>query len=217
MGGCMTVHSLPVGISGAKGSSAITGCGLQVTLADFKVAETRVQPSAMREVALEVCPCMALSACIFVPCTATTCVFNQQFAADLPASAQLPSRSFWASLIGHHWLSKLFCQPGMICVCLQANSQGSGQQVHHDYLLWGEQTGAMLTVMCTQVPKVRWSDVGGLEGVKQGLKEAVQWPHLHPDALIRLGAQPPRGTFTHTHLQAPPSAQCIHAKHVLAL
>lgn len=27
----------------------------QVTLADFRVAETRVQPSAMREVALEVC------------------------------------------------------------------------------------------------------------------------------------------------------------------
>ena len=46
----------------------------------------------------------------------------------------------------------------------------------------------------TQVPKVRWDDVGGLEGVKQGLKEAVQWPHLHPDALARLGAQPPTGT-----------------------
>lgn len=29
-------------------------CDLQVTLADLKVAETRVQPSAMREVALEV-------------------------------------------------------------------------------------------------------------------------------------------------------------------
>lgn len=51
-----------------------------------------------------------------------------------------------------------------------------------------------------QVPKVRWSDVGGLEGVKQGLKEAVQWPHLHPDALTRLGAQPPRGTLTLTLL-----------------
>lgn len=52
-------------------NSNIRGSGLQVTLADFKVAETRVQPSAMREVALEVCPCMALSACVFVLCTAT--------------------------------------------------------------------------------------------------------------------------------------------------
>ena len=44
-----------------------------------------------------------------------------------------------------------------------------------------------------QVPKVQWGDVGGLMGVKQGLKEAVEWPHLHPEALARLGAQPPKG------------------------
>ena len=45
-----------------------------------------------------------------------------------------------------------------------------------------------------EVPKVRWGDVGGLDGVKQRLQEAVQWPHLHPEALARLGAQPPNGT-----------------------
>lgn len=44
-----------------------------------------------------------------------------------------------------------------------------------------------------QVPKVQWGDVGGLEGVKQRLKEAVQWPHLQPEALARLGADPPKG------------------------
>ena len=59
---------------------------------------------------------------------------------------------------------------------------------------------------------MRWSDVGGLEGVKQGLKEAVQWPHLHPDALIRLGAQPPRGTRTLALVLTPPIAQYISAK-----
>ena len=47
-----------------------------------------------------------------------------------------------------------------------------------------------------EVPKVRWGDVGGLDGVKQRLQEAVQWPHLHPEALARLGAQPPKGTET---------------------
>ena len=45
-----------------------------------------------------------------------------------------------------------------------------------------------------EVPKVCWGDVGGLDGVKQRLQEAVQWPHLHPEALARLGAQPPKGT-----------------------
>ena len=67
-----------------------------------------------------------------------------------------------------------------------------------------ERKGFTLIIWCIQVPKVQWSDVGGLEGVKQGLKEAVQWPHLHPDALTRLGAQPPRGTLTLTILLALP-------------
>lgn len=40
---------------------------------------------------------------------------------------------------------------------------------------------------------MQWGDVGGLEGVKQRLKEAVQWPHLQPEALARLGAEPPKG------------------------
>ena len=44
-----------------------------------------------------------------------------------------------------------------------------------------------------QVPHVTWADVGGLDDVKLRLQEAVQWPHLHPEALERLGASPPRG------------------------
>ena len=42
---------------------------------------------------------------------------------------------------------------------------------------------------------MQWGDVGGLEGVKQRLKEAVQWPHLQPEALARLGAEPPKGSL----------------------
>lgn len=56
-----------------------------------------------------------------------------------------------------------------------------------------------------QVPKVQWDDVGGLEGVKQGLKEAVEWPHLHPEALARLGAQPLKGNFPSSSLVASSS------------
>ena len=40
-----------------------------------------------------------------------------------------------------------------------------------------------------ELPAVRWADVGGLADVKQRLREAVEWPQRHPDALARLGAR----------------------------
>ncbi|KAK9825828.1 hypothetical protein WJX81_000622 [Elliptochloris bilobata] len=51
-----------------------------------------------------------------------------------------------------------------------------------------------------ELPAVRWDDVGGLAGVKQRLREAVEWPQRHPDALERLGARAPRGVL----LYGPP-------------
>ena len=45
----------------------------------------------------------------------------------------------------------------------------------------------------TEVPDVRWSDVGGLEAAKRILKESIEWPLLHPDLFRRAGVAPPRG------------------------
>nr|XP_057908781.1 ATPase family gene 2 protein homolog A [Doryrhamphus excisus] len=50
------------------------------------------------------------------------------------------------------------------------------------------------------VPKVRWTDVGGMEEVKLKLKQAVEWPLRHPDAFTRMGIQPPKGVL----LYGPP-------------
>lgn len=50
------------------------------------------------------------------------------------------------------------------------------------------------------VPKVRWSDVGGMEEVKLKLRQAVEWPLRHPEAFTRMGIQPPRGVL----LYGPP-------------
>ncbi|KAG7271458.1 LOW QUALITY PROTEIN: hypothetical protein CRUP_016360 [Coryphaenoides rupestris] len=50
------------------------------------------------------------------------------------------------------------------------------------------------------VPKVRWSDVGGMEEVKLKLRQAVEWPLRHPEAFTRLGIRPPRGVL----LYGPP-------------
>ena len=44
-----------------------------------------------------------------------------------------------------------------------------------------------------EVPKVSWADIGGLEGAKQQLKEAVEWPLTRPEVFKRMGITPPRG------------------------
>lgn len=51
-----------------------------------------------------------------------------------------------------------------------------------------------------QVPNVKWNDVGGLENVKQELKEAVEWPLKYKDSFTRLGIKPPKGIL----LYGPP-------------
>ncbi len=51
-----------------------------------------------------------------------------------------------------------------------------------------------------EVPNVRWEDIGGLEDVKQELREAVEWPLKYPKAFQRLGIEPPRGIL----LYGPP-------------
>jgi len=44
-----------------------------------------------------------------------------------------------------------------------------------------------------EVPTVHWDDIGGLEEVKQELKEAVEWPLKRPEIFKRLGIRPPKG------------------------
>jgi transitional endoplasmic reticulum ATPase len=51
-----------------------------------------------------------------------------------------------------------------------------------------------------EVPNVKWSDVGGLETLKQELKEAVEWPLKNKEAFKRLGVKPPKGVL----LYGPP-------------
>jgi len=44
-----------------------------------------------------------------------------------------------------------------------------------------------------EVPRVRWEDVGGLENVKQELREAVEWPLKYPERFKKFGLRPPKG------------------------
>ncbi len=62
-----------------------------------------------------------------------------------------------------------------------------------------------------EIPTVKWTDVGGLESVKQELKEAVEWPLKHPDAFKRLGVRPPKGILLYG---APGTGKTLLAKAV---
>ncbi len=62
-----------------------------------------------------------------------------------------------------------------------------------------------------EMPNVKWEEVGGLEEVKQELKEAVEWPIKHPDAFKRLGVRPPRGILLYG---APGTGKTMLAKAV---
>lgn len=51
-----------------------------------------------------------------------------------------------------------------------------------------------------ETPNITWNDVGGLEKIKQELKEAVEWPFKYPDSFKRLGIKAPKGIL----LYGPP-------------
>ena len=48
-----------------------------------------------------------------------------------------------------------------------------------------------------ETPTVQWSDIGGLEGVKKELQEAVEWPMKYSDLYGKIGYSMPKGILLH--------------------
>ncbi|PMP59516.1 MAG: AAA family ATPase [Caldisphaera sp.] len=46
-----------------------------------------------------------------------------------------------------------------------------------------------------EIPEVHWDDIGGLEGIKQELREVVEWPLKYPNSFKRIGIEPPKGVL----------------------
>jgi transitional endoplasmic reticulum ATPase len=72
---------------------------------------------------------------------------------------------------------------------------------HEDFIdaLKTVRPSAMREVL-VETPNVEWESVGGLDAIKQDLKEAVEWPMKHPESFARMGIRPSRGIL----LYGPP-------------
>jgi transitional endoplasmic reticulum ATPase len=62
-----------------------------------------------------------------------------------------------------------------------------------------------------EVPKVKWTDIGGLDEIKQSLKEMIEWPLKSPESFKRLGIEPPKGILLYG---APGTGKTLLAKAV---
>jgi transitional endoplasmic reticulum ATPase len=74
-----------------------------------------------------------------------------------------------------------------------------GMEVTNDDVLgaFREVTPTAMREVFIETPNIPWSQVGGLEDVKQNLIEAVEWPLNNPEMFTRLGIQPPKGILLH--------------------
>ena len=48
-----------------------------------------------------------------------------------------------------------------------------------------------------ETPDVKWSQIGGLEGIKKELQEAVEWPLKYPELYSTIGYSMPKGILLH--------------------
>jgi transitional endoplasmic reticulum ATPase len=52
---------------------------------------------------------------------------------------------------------------------------------------------SMIREFFVEIPDTSWSDIGGLEAVKQHLREAIEWPQVYEGLFEYAGARPPKG------------------------
>lgn len=77
----------------------------------------------------------------------------------------------------------------------------------------GEIEPSAIREVCVEVPNISWDDVGGLDSVKQELRESIELPLKHADLLRRVRVRPPKGIL----LYGPPgTGKTLLAKAVAA-
>eukprot|EP00045_Choanoeca_perplexa_P007268 m.64534 g.64534 ORF g.64534 m.64534 type:complete len:802 (+) comp14003_c0_seq1:118-2523(+) len=59
----------------------------------------------------------------------------------------------------------------------------------------GASNPSALRETVVEVPSVAWDDIGGLDSVKQELREMVQYPVEHPEKFLKFGMSPSKGVL----------------------
>jgi len=52
---------------------------------------------------------------------------------------------------------------------------------------------SLIREVFVEVPEVHWDDIGGLDDVKQELRESVEWPMKYPEVFEKMSLEPPKG------------------------
>jgi transitional endoplasmic reticulum ATPase len=81
-----------------------------------------------------------------------------------------------------------------------------------DFMLaFREITPTAMREVYIEIPSVHWTDVGGLDEVKQNLIESVEWPIKYPNRFKQVGIEPPKGVLLYG---APGCGKTLLAKAV---
>ncbi|MEM4481996.1 MAG: AAA family ATPase, partial [Desulfurococcaceae archaeon] len=52
---------------------------------------------------------------------------------------------------------------------------------------------SLIREVIVEIPEVRWIDIGGLDNIKQELRESIEWPMRYPQVFEKMGIEPPKG------------------------
>jgi transitional endoplasmic reticulum ATPase len=52
---------------------------------------------------------------------------------------------------------------------------------------------SLMREVIVEIPEVRWGDIGGLDDIKQELRESIEWPMKYPQVFEKMGIEPPKG------------------------
>jgi transitional endoplasmic reticulum ATPase len=86
-------------------------------------------------------------------------------------------------------------------------------EMKHFEAAYGEIELSTTRDVFSEIPDVAWEDVGGLEEVKQSLREAVEWPLNHAERFKAAGIRPPKGVLL---VGAPGTGKTLIAKALAA-